>query len=100
MNNVVCKWFGSKYRVHCENIGAARIILSWIGTEFGAEYYYPDRHREMDVLVPGKMHNRVAELLGLPEKRKSPGRVAAGQKQAQTNSKYRFLRRSESKTSP
>ena len=44
----------------------AKRIANWEGCEKSSTYYYPDGHKETDVVFPGKLYNRVAQLLRLP----------------------------------
>jgi hypothetical protein len=88
----IWKICGNMYKAHCKDPGLAKKIASWEGCERGAVYHCPDGHREMDVIFPGKLYNRVAELLKLPFREKNPKRVAQGQKMSVMNKKHRFLR--------
>ncbi|MEW6014394.1 MAG: hypothetical protein AB1690_03625 [Candidatus Zixiibacteriota bacterium] len=100
MVNDIWKWFDGKFKVHCREYDQARQILGWNGAEEGGIYQFPDGHVEMDVLIPGRLYDRVAKLLKLPNKAKSPGRVVVGKQKAETNSRHRFLRRSFSEICP
>jgi hypothetical protein len=91
-NGAIWRFSESTYKVHCKNPDMARKLASWDGCEQSSVCHYPDGHQEMDVLFPAKLYNRVAELLGLPLKKKNPKRVAQGQKMSVMNKKHRFLR--------
>jgi hypothetical protein len=91
-NGAIFKFGGNVYKAHCKDSGLAKKIATWEGCEPSSVYQYPDGHKEMDVVFPGKLYNRVAELLKLPLKEKSPKRVAQGQKMSVMNKKHRFLR--------
>jgi hypothetical protein len=90
--NDIWKYQGSAFKAHCTNMSLAKRITNWEECEKSGTYYYPDGHREMDVIFPGKLYNRVAELLNMPLREKNPKRVAQGQKMSVVNEKHRFLR--------
>ena len=92
MINNIWKYQGNSFKAHCTDSSLAKRIASWEGCEKSGTYYYPDGHREMDVLFPVKLYNRVAELLKLPLRQKNPKRVAHGQRMSVINKKHRFLR--------
>lgn len=91
-NGAIFKFGDNMYKAHCKDSSLAKKIATWQGCESGSVYHYPDGHKEMDVIFPGKLYNRVAELLGLPLEKKNPKRVAQGQKMSVMNKKHRFLR--------
>ncbi len=92
MPNDIWKYQGSAFKAHCTNMSLAKRIANWEGCEKSSTYCYADGHKEMDVIFPGKLHNRVADLLNLPMKEKNPRRVTQGQKMSVMNKKHRFLR--------
>ena len=55
-------------------------IASWEGCTIHGHYYYPGGNRAWDIICPTKLYNRVANLLGLPRKKKNPKRVEQGKK--------------------
>lgn len=91
-NGGIWRFCGSIFKAHCKDTVMAKKIAGWEDCERSSVYHYPDGHREMDVLFPGKLYNRVAELLKLPLRQKNPKRVAHGLKMAVINKKHRFLR--------
>jgi len=88
----ICRFYGNIYKAHCKDPVVAKKIAGWEDCERSSVYDYPDGHREMDVIFPGRLYNRVAELLKLPLKEKNPKRVAHGQRMSVINKKHRFLR--------
>jgi hypothetical protein len=68
MPNEIWKWFGSGYRVHCQNREDYESILEWQGCRWGGVYCYPDGHLEFDVNIPARWHHRAARILGLRPK--------------------------------
>jgi len=99
-NGAIWEFFGNTYKAHCRDLSLAKKIATWEGCEASSVYYYPDGHREMDVIFPGKLYNRVAEVLNLPFREKNPQRVAQGQKMSVINKKHRFLRNTKVQNSP
>ncbi len=89
-----------RYKAHCSNVEDARAILGWKETEKSSVYHYPDGHRELDVLLPANLYNRVAEVLGLPPKHGKSKRIAHGKRMAVVNKKHQFLRKSDLNRSP
>jgi len=92
LTNEIWRYEGNIYKAHCMDPAVARQIAGWERCERSAVYHYPDGHREMDVLFPGRFYNRVAELLKLPLRQKNPKRVAQGRKMSVINKKHRFSR--------
>lgn len=92
LSNDIWKYQGNSFRAHCKDSALAKKIAGWEDCERSSVYHYPDGHREMDVVFPGRLYNRVAELLKLPLKEKNPNRVAQGRKMSVINKKHRFLR--------
>jgi len=76
--NSIWKYFDN-YKVHCDNMKLANKIAGWKDCIWDGIYFYSN-HKEADVVFPGKLYNRVAELLNLPLKGKSMGRIDSGHK--------------------
>ena len=57
-----------------------RKIERWGESQKCATYFYPDGAVTWDFIIPAKLYDRVAKLIGVPKRRKNPGRVAAGKK--------------------
>ena len=91
LSNDIWKYQGNSFRAHCKDSALAKKVAGWEDCERSSVYHYPDGHREMDVVFPGRLYNRVAELLKLPLKEKNPNRVAQGRKMSVVNKKHRFL---------
>jgi len=91
-NGGIWRFWGSIFKAHFKDTVVAKKIAGWEGCERSSVYHYPDGHREMDVLFPDKLYNRIAELLELPLRQKNPKRVAQGRKMSVINKKHRFLR--------
>ena len=96
MKNEIWKWFGRKYKVHCEKRGDYVKMISWTKCRTGGCYIFPEGHIEYDALIPAVYYNRVAELLDLPLRPVCEKRRIHGQKMAETNKKHRFLRKTMS----
>ena len=54
-------------------------ISNWKESKQDATYYYPNGAVTWDYVIPMKLYNRAAKLLGLPPRKKHPSRVRAGQ---------------------
>ena len=97
MKNEIWKWFGNKYKVHCEKREDQVKIVSWTKCRPGGSYLFPDGHIEYDALIPATYYDRVSELLDLPIRPVCEKRRNHGQKMAETNKEHRFLRKTISK---
>jgi len=71
MKNEIWKWFDDELKVHCENNQDYRRIMDWKGTRHGSTYLFPDGSVQYDVIIPRRLHNRAARLLGLPNRVKT-----------------------------
>ena len=91
-NGGIWRFCGNIYKAHCKDTAVGKRIAGWEDCERSSVCHYPDGHREMDVIFPGRLYNRVAELLKLPLRQKNPKRVAQGQRMSVINKKHRFLR--------
>lgn len=68
MKNRIWKWPDDDFRVYCERNEDYRKIMSWKGARYSSIYSFPNGSVRYDVIVPRNLHNRVAELLGLPNR--------------------------------
>ncbi len=100
MENSICKFFGNTYKVHSTKLEIARQIASWRGCQADATYFLTDGHKEKDVIIPGKLYNKAAMVLELPERAKNSNRISQGKKIAEINKKHRFLRNTILKIDP
>ena len=55
-----------------------RKIEGWKDSVRCATYFYPDRAVTWDYIIPAKYYNRVAQLIGVPLRKKHPSRVKVG----------------------
>ena len=86
MKSDIYEYFKGEYWCYTENIETARKILRWESVERSAIHYYPEfRLKAFELIFPTKTYDRVAEALGLPERKKSPGRVKSGQRLQKVN---------------
>ena len=84
MKSEIHKYFSGKYRCYTDNFEAAKKIMRWKSVERSATHYYSDgRLKAFEFTFPKRSYNRVARVLGLPDRKKSPGRVKQGQKRLQ-----------------
>ena len=69
------------YKGYTEDIKVANRIIRWSSVERGSIYYTPSmRIFAYDFIFPTRSYNRVARALGLPERKKSAGRIKQGQR--------------------
>jgi len=74
-------YFRGTHKVYVEDTALKDRIASWQGCRVHCLYY--NRHFTLvawDIIFPARLYNRVAELCGLPPKKKSPRRVAWGRR--------------------
>jgi len=69
------------YKVYVEDAALRDRIAGWKDCRL-SNTYYNRRFRVIawDLIVPAKLHDRVAELCGLPLRKKAPRRVAHGKR--------------------
>ena len=80
MENMIWDYGRGFFKVFLENRDYRDRIASWDGCIVHGYYWYPDGTRAWDIICPTRLYNRVAGLVGLPKKKKSPKRVAQGKK--------------------
>ncbi len=68
MKNRIWYWPDHDFRVYCERNEDYRKITTRKGSLRRSTYSFPDGSVKYDVIVPRNLHNRVAELLGLPNR--------------------------------
>jgi len=69
------------YKGYTENLDVAKQIMKWKSVERGSIYYTPSmRIFADDFIFPTRTYNRVARVLGLPERKKSAGRIKQGKR--------------------
>ena len=94
MSELIWKWFDHSYKVHCRERADYDRMMRWKGSIHGGSYSMPDGTRAWDVIIEGRHYNRACRVLGLPQRPKSPGRVAAGVQQSPLLKQHTFSRRS------
>ena len=69
------------YKGYTEDISVAKRILRWNSVERCSIYYTKSmRIFAYDFVFASRTHNRIARVLGLPEGRKSAGRIKQGER--------------------
>ena len=69
------------YKAYTENLDVAKQMMNWKSVEGSSIYYTPAmRIFAYDFIFPTQTYNRVARALGLPERKKSAGRIKQGQR--------------------
>ena len=67
------------YKAYTDEINIAKRIMRWSSVENCSIYYNPSMQVfAYDFIFPTRSYNRIARVLGLPERRKSPGRIKQG----------------------
>jgi len=70
-----------EFKVYTENPALKDRIASWQGCRVSNRYYTRQgRLFAWDLIFPRRLYDRLAELCGLPLRRKAPGRVAQGKR--------------------
>ena len=81
MNSEIWQYGRGFYKGYTENLESARRIMRWTSVDQCCIYYYPNgKLKAIDFIFSSDTYNRVAEALGLPQKRKSPARIKQGQR--------------------
>lgn len=76
--------------LYSENQEKLRRVLRWKSIEVFNEHYYPGgKFRGMQIVFSSGQYNRIADVFGLPKKKKSQGRVDHGKKMNRNNKKGR-----------
>ena len=74
-------FFRGQYKVYVEDAALKDRIAGW--RDCRVHCIYHNRRLQVvawDIVVPSRLYDRVAQLCGLPLKKKSPGRVAHGKR--------------------
>lgn len=74
-------YFRGTYKVYVEETVLKDRIANWQDCRIHCLYY--NRHFTLvawDIIFPSRLYNRVAQLCGLPPRKKSPKRVAHGKR--------------------
>ena len=70
-----------QYKVYLEDVALKDRIAGW--QECRVHCIYHNRRLQVvawDIIFPSRLYDRVAQLCGLPPRKKSPGRVAHGKR--------------------
>ena len=81
-------WYGRGfYKCYIENLDVVKRIMRWSSVERCSIYYtHSMRIFAYDFVFASRTHNRIARVLGLPERRKSAGRIKQGEKLQEVDS--------------
>lgn len=74
-------FFRGQYKVYVEDAALKDRIAGWQDCRVHCVYH--NRRFQVvawDIIFPSRLYDRVAQLCGLPPKKKSPGRVAHGKR--------------------
>ena len=80
-------WFYEKgfYKCYVEELEYKEKLLKLEGVKSSCHYSYPNGKNAWDFILPCRLYNKVAELVGLPKKKKNFNRVRMGKKMAIKN---------------
>ena len=93
-NAEIWKYFGREYKGYIENLDVAKRIMNWKSVEPCSIYYTPSmRIFAYDFIFPTRTYNRVARVLGLPPRKKSPSKILQGQKLQLKNQRLHLMKR-------
>ena len=75
-------WYGRGfYKCYIENFDVVKRIMRWGSVEHCSFYYTRSmRIFAYDFVFASRTYNRIARLLGLPDRKKSPARIKQGQR--------------------
>jgi len=74
------------YKSYTEDIDVAKRIMRWSSVERCSIYYtHSMRIFAYDFIFPTLSYNRIAKLLGFPDRRKCPARIKQGQRLQKVN---------------
>ena len=75
-------WYGRGfYKCYIENLDVIKRIMRWKSVERCSIYYtHSMRIFAYDFVFASRTHNRIARVLGLPERKKSSARIKQGQR--------------------
>lgn len=63
-------------------------ISRWEKAKVHCHYWLPKGKKAWDIILPSKLHDRVAVILGLPKRQKNKNRVKAGKTVGKLNLPY------------
>jgi len=66
------------FKVYLDDIKLRDRIAGWEECVLHCRYMYPGGDNAWDIIFPARLYDRVADLVGLPRKKKNPKRVALG----------------------
>ncbi len=79
--NEIWQYGRGNYKGYCDDLKIAKRIMNWKSVESCSIYYTPSmRIFAYDFIFPTRSYDRVAKLLELPPRKKSPAKVKQGQK--------------------
>ena len=73
-------------------------VARWKKAKLHCRYFLPNGKRAWDFIVPSELYNRLAQLLDIPLRKKSPKRIIAGEKVGRFFSTRRFTKVKSRKT--
>ena len=80
-NAEIWKYFRGKYKGYTENLDVSKRVMNWKSVEPCSIYYTPSMGIfAYDFIFRTRTHNRVAKVLGLPDRTKSPAKIFQGQR--------------------
>ena len=81
MGTEIWKYDRGRYKIYVEDREARKKLMSWKDCVIHCQYAHMRDMRECgwDFIFPRRMYDRVARLVGLPARKKSPGKVSRGE---------------------
>ena len=71
----------AEFKGYAEDVKVSKRIMNWKSVECSSTYYTPFMQIfAHDFIFRTRTYNRVARALGLPERKKSPGRIKKDQR--------------------
>lgn len=81
---------GNNYILYSENERKLKRILRWKGVEiFNEHFYHGGKFRSMQIVFSSRHFDRIADVFGLPRRKKSQGRIDQGKKMSRINKALR-----------
>lgn len=84
MKAEIWNWNKGKIKVYTEDPAQLARIRSWKKAKQHSQYFFRDGRYGEDFILPARLHDKVAEMLGLSKKTKSHRRVENGKRLAET----------------
>lgn len=92
MKSEIWPYYRGFYKVYTEDYEAVKKIASWQGCKRSCTYHnQKGQIFGWDLIFPAKLYNRVAALVELPLRIKSPNRQRHGQDMADKNRQHQFI---------